>query len=47
MYKSINLDQSRDANIASKMPFQHQIEAFEALNKTFKFGSQKPGSGIL
>jgi superfamily II DNA or RNA helicase len=47
MYASINLDQIRDANISSKTPFQHQIEAFAALSKTFKFGSEKPGSGIL
>ena len=49
MYKSINLDQLRDqsANHYSKTPFQHQIEAFEALSKAFKFGSEKPGSGIL
>ncbi|MBD2562602.1 DEAD/DEAH box helicase family protein [Nostoc linckia FACHB-391] len=48
-YKSINLDQLRDqsANYHSKIPFQHQIEAFEALSKTFKFDSEKPGSGIL
>ncbi|MEH2370612.1 DEAD/DEAH box helicase family protein [Nostoc sp.] len=48
-YKSINLDQLRDqsANHPSKIPFQHQIEAFEALSKTFKLGSEKPGSGIL
>lgn len=41
MYKSINLDQLREqsANHYSKIPFQHQIEAFEALSKTFKFGS--------
>ncbi len=49
MYESINLDQLRDqsVNYHSKTPFQHQIEAFEALSKTFKFGSEKPGSGIL
>ncbi|WGV24237.1 DEAD/DEAH box helicase family protein [Halotia branconii] len=48
-YKLINLDQLRNqsANYHSKIPFQHQIEAFEALSKTFKFGSEKPGSGIL
>ncbi|WP_228058365.1 DEAD/DEAH box helicase family protein [Nostoc sp. LEGE 12447] len=48
-YKSINLEQLRDqsTNHHSKIPFQHQIEAFEALSKTFKFGSEKPGSGIL
>jgi len=48
-YEPINLDQLRDqsANYHSKIPFQHQIEAFEALSKTFKFGSEKPGSGIL
>lgn len=48
-YEPINLDQLRNqsANYHSKIPFQHQIEAFEALSKTFKFGSDKPGSGIL
>ncbi|MEH1994459.1 DEAD/DEAH box helicase family protein [Nostoc sp.] len=48
-YEPINLDQLRNqsANHHSKTPFQHQIEAFEALSKTFKFGSDKPGSGIL
>jgi len=49
-YESINLDQLRQQNnnFSSKYPFQHQIEAFEALSKTFKFGKgQKPGSGIL
>lgn len=48
-YEPINLDQLRNqsANYHSKIPFQHQIEAFEALSKTFKFGSEKPGSGIL
>ncbi|MEH2315549.1 DEAD/DEAH box helicase family protein [Nostoc sp.] len=48
-YKSINLDQLREqsANHHSKTPFQHQIDAFAALSKTFKFGSEKPGSGIL
>jgi len=47
MYASINLDEQRNNNIPSKIPFQHQIEAFEALSKTFKFGGEKPGSGIL
>ncbi|WP_414575810.1 DEAD/DEAH box helicase family protein [Anabaena sp. CCY 9402-a] len=47
MYASINLDQVRDGNFSSKIPFQHQVEAFESLSKTFKFGSEKPGSGIL
>lgn len=47
MYASINLDQMRDTNISSKTPFQHQIEAFAALSKTFNFTSEKPGSGIL
>jgi superfamily II DNA or RNA helicase len=47
MYQSINLDQVRDGNFSSKTPFQHQVEAFDALSKTFKFGSEKPGSGIL
>jgi superfamily II DNA or RNA helicase len=47
MYASINLDEQRNNNIPSKTPFQHQIEAFEALSKTFKFGGEKPGSGIL
>ncbi|WP_230968151.1 DEAD/DEAH box helicase family protein [Nostoc sp. WHI] len=49
MYEPINLDKLRDqsANHHSKTPFQHQIEAFEALSQTFKFGSEKPGSGIL
>ncbi|MFN6540320.1 MAG: DEAD/DEAH box helicase family protein [Nostoc sp. EkiNYC01] len=48
-YKSINVNQLRDQflNHHSQTPFQHQIEAFEALSKTFKFGSDKPGSGIL
>ncbi|MEH2378600.1 MAG: hypothetical protein V7K27_06810 [Nostoc sp.] len=45
MYEPINLDKLRDqsANHHSQTPFQHQIEAFEALSKTFKFGSEKPG----
>jgi ATP-dependent helicase IRC3 len=47
MYASINLDGQRNNNIPSKTPFQHQIEAFEALSKTFKFDGEKPGSGIL
>ncbi|MBD2428587.1 DEAD/DEAH box helicase family protein [Phormidium sp. FACHB-1136] len=28
-------------------PFQHQIESFAALNKTFRSNSGKTGSGIL
>ncbi|MBD2297196.1 DEAD/DEAH box helicase [Nostoc sp. FACHB-190] len=47
MYASINLDEQRNNNITSKTPFQHQIEAFTALSKTFKFAGEKPGSGIL
>lgn len=49
VYESINLEKLRQQNthFSSKPPFQHQIEAFEALSKTFKFGNEKPGSGIL
>lgn len=49
MYKSINLDEVRTQfdHSPSKPPFQHQIEAFEALSRTFKFGEEKPSSGIL
>jgi ATP-dependent helicase IRC3 len=49
MYESINLDQLRDksANESPKTAFQHQLEAFTALSKTFNLSSEKPGSGIL
>jgi superfamily II DNA or RNA helicase len=45
----INLDQLREksANTSPRTPFQHQIEAFEALGKTFNLSSEKPASGIL
>ncbi|BAY63037.1 type III restriction enzyme res subunit [Calothrix brevissima NIES-22] len=48
-YKQINLDDERGqhVNSFSKQPFQHQIEAFAALNKTFKFDSEKTGNGLL
>lgn len=49
MYESINLDQLRynSANESPKTPFQHQIDAFAALGKTFNIGTEKPASGIL
>jgi superfamily II DNA or RNA helicase len=49
VYVSINLNEQREQHInsPSKQPFQHQLEAFEALSKTFKPGSEKSGSGIL
>lgn len=49
VYMSINLNELRErhANSPSKQPFQHQVEAFEALGRTFKVGSGKSGSGIL
>jgi ATP-dependent helicase IRC3 len=49
VYVSINLDELREQNVNSysKQPFQHQVEAFQALNKTFKVGSEKTGNGIL
>ena len=49
MYESINLDQLRynSANESPKTPFQHQIDAFKALDKTFNIGTGKPASGIL
>jgi superfamily II DNA or RNA helicase len=48
-YVSLNLDELREqnANRAPKQPFQHQIESFAALNKTFRSNSGKTGSGIL
>lgn len=49
MYISLDLDELRAkyAHSVSKAPFQHQVEAFEALNKTYNFGNNKPSSGIL
>lgn len=49
VYRSINLDELREeyANFSLRQPFQHQIDAFEALNKTFNSGKEKPGSGIV
>ncbi|BAY37759.1 type III restriction enzyme res subunit [Nostoc sp. NIES-2111] len=49
MYESINLEQKRYQSVQHyvRTPFQHQIEAFAALSKTFKIGGEKPGSGIL
>lgn len=48
-YVSLNLDELRErqANRPFKHPFQHQIESFAALNKTFRSNSGKTGSGIL
>jgi superfamily II DNA or RNA helicase len=49
VYVSVSLDELREQNAHSstKRPFQHQIEAFEALSKTFLVNKEKPGSGIL
>jgi ATP-dependent helicase IRC3 len=49
VYVSINLNQLKEQheNSSSKQPFQHQIEAFAALSRTFKFNNEIPGSGIL
>lgn len=49
VYISIELDKLRAeyASSSSKPPFQHQVEAFEALSKTFNFDHEKPSSGIL
>ncbi|QQE67155.1 Type III restriction enzyme, res subunit [Leptolyngbya sp. BL0902] len=48
-YISLNLDELREqnANRSPKQPFQHQIESFAALNKTFRSNLGKTGSGIL
>jgi len=47
-YVSIDLDKhGQNSNNSTKIPFEHQIEAFEALNKVFIPGSGKAGSGIL
>lgn len=48
-YVSLNLDELREqqANRPIRHPFQHQIESFAALNKTFQSKSGKTGSGIL
>lgn len=48
-YVSLNLDELREqrSNRSPRYPFQHQIESFEALNKTFRANSGKTGSGIL
>lgn len=48
-YVSLNLDELREqrANYPLRHPFQHQIESFAALNKTFRSNSGKTGSGIL
>lgn len=48
VYVSIDLGELRAQHInsSSKQPFQHQVEAFAALSKTFVNGG-KPGSGIL
>lgn len=49
MYKSINLDQLREKSTKEslKIPFQHQVEAFSALNNTFNINNGQPSSGIL
>ncbi|MBD2101776.1 DEAD/DEAH box helicase family protein [Leptolyngbya sp. FACHB-261] len=49
VYVSLNLDKLREQHINSspKRPFQHQVEAFEALSKTFKANGDRSGSGIL
>lgn len=48
-YVSIDLDELRlrHSDSSSKTPFQHQVEAFAALSKTFNFDNDKPSSGIL
>jgi superfamily II DNA or RNA helicase len=48
-YVSLNLDELREqrANYPLRHPFQHQIESFAALDKTFRSNSGKTGSGIL
>ncbi len=48
-YISLNLDELREqrANYPLRHPFQHQIESFAALDKTFKAKTGKTGSGIL
>lgn len=49
VYQSIDLDKLKEQPSRSipKVPFQHQLEAFGELSKTFKIGGDKPGSGIL
>jgi len=48
-YISIKLDErrARDHGQLSRDPFQHQIEAFEALSKVFTFSDNKAKSGLL
>ncbi len=48
-YASIDLDELRlrHSDFSSKTPFQHQVEAFAALTKTFNLDNDKPSSGIL
>lgn len=48
-YISLNLDELREqrTNGTSRHPFQHQIESFAALNRTFLANSGRTGSGIL
>jgi predicted helicase len=48
-YESIDLEKTREQCGAGtgRTPFQHQIEAFEALSKTFKIGAAQPAAGIL
>ncbi len=48
-YVSLDLEKLREqrAKSSPKSPFQHQIESFAALNKTFRSNSGKTGSGIL
>jgi superfamily II DNA or RNA helicase len=49
VYASINLDELRELheNSPVKTPFQHQVDAFEALRKTFNENTTASGSGIL
>jgi len=48
-YLSQNLDELREKNSANKSrnPFPHQIEAFQALNNTFKIPSKNYAGGLL
>ncbi len=48
-YISLDLDSRREkeALTPGKQPFPHQLEAFEALNKTFKDKSAKSGLLVL
>lgn len=49
VYVSIDLDELRlrHSDSSPKTPFQHQVEAFAALSKTFNLDNGKPSSGIL